>query len=127
MSSPLSYGALLLADNVDDFKTRTELRELPVCPPDRSRHIRPCQFVVPLDQEADVSPEKNSDILHHGALFAVTRLTNFYFPKDPIAGTIKNVFGEGIRDIELTDGPNSWRRSHISYWNLEPHDVSRCA
>ena len=119
LGSPLSYGALLLADSVDDFKTRTELRELPICPPDRSRHIRPCHFVVPLVEEADVSAAKSFDILHHGALFAVTRWTNFYFPKDLIAGKVKNVFGEGIRDIELIEGPNSWFRSHTSYWDLK--------
>jgi hypothetical protein len=119
LGSPLSYGALLLADSVDDFKTRTELRELPICPPDRSRHIRPGHFVVPLDQEADVSASKLFDILHHGALFAVTRWTNFFFPKDLIAGKVKNVFGEGIRDIELIGGPDSWVGSHTSYWDLK--------
>jgi hypothetical protein len=119
LGSPLSYGTLLLAETVDDFKTKTELRELPICPPDRSRHIRAGHFVVPLDQEADVSAAKSFDILHHGALFAVTRWTNFYFQKDLIAGAVKNVFGEGIDDIPLSEGPNSWFRSHTSYWDLK--------
>ena len=112
LGSPLSYGATLMADG--DFVRKTELRELPTCPPDPSRHVNPGHFTVPLSEEASV---KNFyDILHHGALFAVTRWTNLYFTKDLIAGTVNNVFGEGIREVKLTEGPNSWLRSHISYW-----------
>jgi hypothetical protein len=116
LGSPLSYGALLLADSADKFKERTELRELPICPPDRSRHVRPGHFEVPLDQEADVSTAFKYNILHHGALFAVTRWTNLYFPNDLIAGQLWNVFGKGIHDIPLTEGPKFGLRAHTSYW-----------
>ena len=121
LGSPLSYGALLLADSLTDFTLKKALRELPICPPDRSRHDRPGGYAVPLKAESDsfLSP----DILHHAALFTVTRWANCYFPNDPIAGSVRNVFGAGVRDIRLpvprlSQHPRQWLRSHTSYWDV---------
>jgi hypothetical protein len=128
LGSPLSYGTLLLADSVDDFIRKTRLRELPICPPDRSTQVNRDSFSVPLSSEVD-DPDPDYDILMHSSMFAITRWTNFYFPGDWFGGRLGNVFGEGVYDVRLSQAPSPWLhpvawckahdglKAHTSYWD----------
>jgi hypothetical protein len=68
--------------------------------------------------------------LHHAALFACTRWTNFYFPTlagffgDPVGGPMSPWFGRGVRDIPLRSG-NLWMDrtvlAHTAYWDKRLH------
>jgi hypothetical protein len=106
VGSPLSYGAFLFAESSEDFKRRVGQRELPVCPPISNGDKRPKSFAW--------KDEKHGLLyLHHAAQFTLTQWTNFYFPGDPLAGKLAEVFssrdvpgeivtrGPGICDIEL--------------------------
>jgi hypothetical protein len=127
IGSPLTYAPILMAESAADFNERAQLRELPVCPPDRSRHDNAGQFAVHLHYEAAVGEKDRRMILHHAAQFAATRWTNFFFRDDPIGGPLANVFGYGIKDIEVDPEdlcldaarwyrPLSGFHLHSSYW-----------
>lgn len=115
LGSPLTYAPLLLADGVEELQRKQELRELPTCPPDRSRHLNPGRFTVKLSAEADRIHDY--DILHHGAHLAMTRWTNFYFHNDPIAGELSATFGQGIEDVALQGPVGRPIHAHVGYWN----------
>jgi pimeloyl-ACP methyl ester carboxylesterase len=119
LGSPLAYAPVLMADGVDDLKRKKQLRELPICPPDRSRNLSPGHFIVKLSAEIDPIPGHDIDILHHGAHFALTRWTNLYFDNDLIGGPLVPVFGAGIEDIKL-DGPvRGPLHAHTGYWRKQ--------
>ena len=116
LGSPLTYAPLLLADSAADFARRQALRELPTCPPDRSKHVNKGRFTVSLAAEDDritVYP-----ILGHQAMFAVTRWTNFYFTNDPIGGRLDKAFLRGIEEHDLGSAGVQWTplHAHVSYW-----------
>jgi hypothetical protein len=117
LGCPLTYAPVLIADDLDDFNRKIQLRELLVGPPNRSQHVNKGRFSVMLSEEADVF--RPFRILNHGAPFALTRWTNFYFPNDPIGGSLQNVLLKGIEDVPLD--PVGSRicgaRAHVSYWN----------
>lgn len=81
IGSPLPYIDYLTPRNVR-LNTSVPEREFPSCPPvaDENGHI------FYRDQLSGMP------ILHHAALFAVTRWTNLYFDTDPIGGPACNVF-----------------------------------
>jgi len=116
LGSPLTYGPLFLADGLADFKSKRRLRELPICPPDRSRHLNKGHFTVKLSAELERIRDKY-DILPQGAHFAVTRWTNFYYDNDWIGGPLAKVFGTGIEDVQLAGPPLRPVTAHIGYWN----------
>jgi pimeloyl-ACP methyl ester carboxylesterase len=127
IGSPLTYARILMAESAADFNERARLRELPLCPPDRSVHDNPGEFAVHLRYEAVVAEYDRRMILHHAAPFAATRWTNFYFRDDPIGGPLANVFGDGVKDIKLRPedlglGASRWYRPfsgfklHTRYW-----------
>jgi pimeloyl-ACP methyl ester carboxylesterase len=120
MGSPLAYAPVLLANGLDDLDEKRRLRELPTCPPDRSRSVNPGHYSV--DLQGEVSGFGRYHILHHGACFASTRWTNLWYDNDPVGGPLPAAFGCGIRDICLTDGPSLALKSHISYWRRLPAD-----
>jgi len=117
LGCPITYGPLLLADSLDDFGKKIRLRELLTCPPNRSQHMNAGRFSVSLSAEADVFDP--FPILGHGAPFALTRWTNFYFTNDIVGGSLGNVLLGGIEDVPLA--PTGMRLrpdiAHISYWN----------
>ena len=113
LGCPLAHAPVLLARGTGALKSKIRLRELPTCPPDRSRHLNRGHFVVRLSAEL----ESMSDywILHHGALFALTRWTNFWYPNDPVGGPLRPAFGSGIDDVCLRNA--FWPvASHLHYW-----------
>ena len=63
LGSPLTYAPLLLADGVDGLRRKQELRELPTCPPDRSRNLNPGRFTVALSAEATGSRTTTSSTM----------------------------------------------------------------
>jgi pimeloyl-ACP methyl ester carboxylesterase len=124
LGSPLAYAPVLMANGVKDLEKKKQLRELPTCPPDRSRHMNPGSFTVKLSAEADPIVGHDIDILHHGAHFALTRWTNLFFDNDLIGGPMVPIFGTGVEDVKL-DGPALRPlQAHITYWR-EQHPPTR--
>jgi len=119
LGSPLAYAPVLVADGVDDLDGKKQLRELPTCPPDRSRNLNPGHFIVKLSAELDPIPGHDHDILHHGAHFALTRWTNMYFDNDLIGGPLAPVFGTGIDDIKLDRPVLGPLHAHTGYWKKD--------
>ena len=113
LGSPLAHAPVLLAGGLRDLDRKRRRRELPTCPPDRSRHLAPGRFTVALS--AELQGPYDYPILHHGAHFAMTRWTNFWFPGDPVGGPLRRPFGYGIHDERLPDG-GRWPWSHTRYW-----------
>lgn len=107
LGSPIAISDLLLADSRVDLFEKQKDREFPTCPP---------------------TPEKsdefhfNENILHHAALFALTKWTNICFKKDFVGGKIE-VFGKGIINyFESSD--KSLRNvipfvAHTKYWDFK--------
>lgn len=125
VGSPLTYAALLLADGSVDLSEKMTLRELPTCPPDRSKDVNKGRFTVLLGEEAPRFI--NYPILGHQAPFAITRWTNMYFSNDRIGGSLKSVFLRGIKEQELK--PVRWppMTAHVSYWKTRNHRAVRAA
>lgn len=116
LGCPFTYAPVLVADDLSDFSLKIRLRELVVCPPNRSQHVNPGRFTVPLSEEADVFT--SFPILNHGAPFALTRWTNVYYTNDLIGGPLHNVLQNGIEDVPLV--PIRLRnpmKAHVNYWN----------
>jgi hypothetical protein len=103
-----------LAKDIGDLESKINLRELPICPPDRSRHLNRGRFTVKLSAEADKF--RDYDILPQTAQFAVTRWTNFFFDNDPIGGRLGRIFGPGVEDHELKGPPLRPLTAHTGYW-----------
>ena len=118
LGCPLTYAPVLMADDLNDFNLKIGLRELVVCPPNRSQHVNPGRFTVPLSEEAEVF--KPFPILNHGAPFAVTRWTNFYYTNDLVGGPLQNVLQNGIQDVPL-EPVHIWNpmEAHVNYWNCD--------
>jgi hypothetical protein len=114
LGSPLAHAPVLLACGTGELKSKVGLRELPICPPDRSRNLRPGHFVVDLSAESERLDAYK--ILHHGACFALTRWTNFWYPNDPVGGPLRAPFGFGIEDVQLPNASRWPVASHVRYW-----------
>jgi hypothetical protein len=119
LGSPLAHANVLFAKNDKAFCDAKRQRELPTCPPQRED----CRDDGLLWRKIDgVNPAVR--ILHHGAPFAITRWTNLYFPGDIIGGPVADLFGSGIKDVELCPALREWpdslfpARSHTRYWEL---------
>lgn len=138
IGSPLTYAPILMAECAKDFNERAALRELPLCPPNRSLRDRPNGFAVHLLFEAVVKNDKDDTtlILHHAAPFAATRWMNFFFRKDPIGGPLANVFGYGVKDIPVDPSslhlaaapwyrPFSGLHLHTRYWPPYPDHIPK--
>ena len=121
VGSPLAHAALLMARNGDELTMKQTQRELITCPPQN-------------DPEQGISYPgwlKSTPVraIHHAGCFAVTRWTNLYFPSwfvlygDFLGGPISDLFGRGIRDVEVTTSVRGGWFSHTSYWDVR--DSSR--
>ena len=127
VGAPLAYAPLLLADGAADLSRKQRLRELPTCPPDRSRHVNKGGFVVNLSDEAERFT--NYPIIGHQAPFAITRWTNLFFSNDPIGGPLRPAFLDGIEEHPLKPGWRHWGSSHVSYWKTKdgkPEPAESC-
>jgi hypothetical protein len=116
LGSPLAHAELLLAANPEQLTKKIIEREYPACPPipeeGHKFHFRP--------------PGTKTDLLHHGAVFALTRWTNVSYKQDYVGGNI-NCFGEGIENHSKWS--ESWLRniipflSHVFYWDKKDTKV----
>ncbi|MFD0765465.1 hypothetical protein ACFQZI_11430 [Mucilaginibacter lutimaris] len=91
-------------------------REMPVCPPVKDR--KDYAFSYKSGQSFPVG-NKNYKVrlLHHGALFAVTRWTNIYYSSDFVGGPMQRKFGGGIKDIMIPrKAPWFFPGGHTAYW-----------
>jgi hypothetical protein len=123
LGSPLAHAAILLADDQRDLWQRFRDRELPTNPPQLDYDATLSFAVEPAVTNARgelVTPRAP----HHAASFCCTRWTNLFFPArlglfgDVVGGPLQPVFGDGIRDLPLTEG-TLWRHtllSHTRYW-----------
>ena len=115
--SPLAHAELLLASGRTDLESRKTERELPTCPPvgQREGGLERYSYVAS-------SGDPEARLLNHAALFGPTRWTNLYFPGDLVAGPLRPVLGDGIRDICVTRPGfvSSMPWSHVRYWTREP-------
>ncbi|MGZ6876708.1 MAG: hypothetical protein ACXVFR_10110 [Nocardioidaceae bacterium] len=122
LGSPLTYGGFLLSESDDAFEAAKDDRVFPTCPPRtqterRSRHER-CSFETPY---ADANGRQRTfTVFDHGALFAVTRWTNLYFPArwggltgDLVGGPVQDAFGRWVLDVPLAPVRGF---AHTSYW-----------
>jgi hypothetical protein len=126
LGSPLAHAELLLATGLADLRTRQEQRELPVCPPvgelrRRNSEVERYHYVLNYSVKGQ---RRSIRVLHHAALFAVTRWSNIYVPLragllgDVVGGPVRPVFGFGIRDLAVNDGLLRFTPlvSHTRYW-----------
>jgi hypothetical protein len=123
LGSPLTYADFLLAETAKELGRRQDQKELPRCPPAAEKESYCFRAEGPGGGE--------EMMLHHAALFALTRWTNFYFPGDLIGGPVAHHFGDGVLDIPCTFGPGreGWwllfkKRSnrlwsHVWYWRAD--------
>ena len=124
LGSPLAHAMLLMAESAKDFGLRKYQRELPTCPPQTDeKGYAYSGGAVEVGEGKRFTPL----LLHHGAVFAVTRWTNFYFPAvgglfgDIVGGPLRPEFGEGIRDVEVFTRSlgrlsNRSLLAHTRYW-----------
>jgi hypothetical protein len=123
LGSPLCNADYLIASNIsiDDLR---EQREFPVCPPvaddkEKTIHYNSAPFETP-------SGKRTVKILHHAALFAVTRWTNIYFSSDYIGGPIQPMFGKGVRDMYIKrKSPWFYPGGHTHYWDIKSEESLR--
>lgn len=123
LGSALSHAIFLMCQGNDrrhldaDFYRRIAEREFPTCPPKRLDNDGLLTFRNPKTAEKRI---------HHGALFALTRWTNIYFPMvqilwgDAIGGKLAPTFGSHIVDFPVstkTSGEADFF-THTAYWDL---------
>lgn len=119
IGSPLAHGDFLLAKNNEEFEQLKAEGEYPCCPPvDGHRTYYEQCYETP---EGEITSVR---VPTHIAPFMCTRWSNIYFPHrklikgDLIGGPLKNVFGEGIKDIPvgLSGFLKEYLQSHTKYW-----------
>ncbi|AYQ30267.1 hypothetical protein DT070_20995 [Polaromonas sp. SP1] len=119
LGSPLAHAPLLLARDQKALSAKFQEREYAQCPP---------VLEVRRSKGQDVHSFRYFDkklsrkVLHHAALFAVTRWTNLYFPcrallwGDLVGGPVAGVFGAGVRDVPVRTRRRFGLCSHTFYW-----------
>lgn len=124
LGSPLAQAAFLMAEGTGDATLKQSLarkfeeREFPRCPSD------PNQSSGILSSKSPGGDNK----FDRGALFALTRWTNLYFPckyvlwGDMVGGPVgfseagENLFGPGVKDVPVSGAPRQNLMSHTHYW-----------
>jgi hypothetical protein len=128
LGSPLTHAPYLMCKGnshdelADDFARRVDEREFPTCPPHGESRL----LFSRNDKEVE---------FHHGAVFALTRWTNLYFPinqlfwGDAIGGPLARLFGPFIEDLPVVSKKNrEGFFSHTRYWDVSQADgwKARC-
>ncbi len=145
--TPLTHARDLLASKRVSFQRRQEENEFPACPPlGEQQHREEDWAKVGQPVPPAAGPNGKGRIAfyreleqgplraHEGSPFATTRWTNLYIPMqwwlggDPVGGPLKDVFGEGVRDIavEVSAPPQVRRKvmavpvkAHTWYWHRD--------
>lgn len=101
LGSPLAYGQLLLAESKIEFEERVKQRELPSNPPAREDNGGISYFQAFETSRKSKQRKTSLEIIHHAGHFAFTHWHNLYYRSDFAGGDLAEVYGRGIRDIEL--------------------------
>ncbi|MCL2716398.1 MAG: hypothetical protein FWD68_17985 [Alphaproteobacteria bacterium] len=118
MGSPLTYAALLLANDKDDFDRRAREQELPLCPP----YMEHRHFSFQYRWKKSDGTAHPVRLLTAEAPFATTVWTNLYFPSrcliwgDLIGGPLHPLFGPGVTDVAVKTGILGFL-AHTRYWS----------
>lgn len=132
LGSPLAHASFLLDRKNLTFGIRKQEGEYPVNPPTGEESLF---YSRPIRPEA--GKRFNIWTPHSGALFAVTRWSNAYFPVawcfgDPIGGDLGEEFGWGIRNIRIrARAHRRWTPGdlllacHSGYWKREPDRIAQ--
>lgn len=114
LGSPLVNAQFLVTEGPEDLERMKSERVLPVSPPEPRD-----------DEEGFIYEENGRTVTHHAAVFSTVRWTNIYDEFNPlwflhgdvISGALADVFGPGIKDIDVTILANGKRTfSHNLYW-----------
>lgn len=116
LGSPLANAQFLITEGAEDFNRMKRERVLPISPPEPRD-----------DAQGFIYTEDGVTATHHAAVFSTVRWTNIYDEFDPwlfkngdvIGGALSSpdLFGPGIRDIDVTIRKNGRRTfSHNLYW-----------
>jgi hypothetical protein len=131
MGSPLTHAHLLMAGSNEAFSSMKKNRILPSCPPQAEFTAigQPRISYALSDRSMDGSFRGGFLVPNHGALFALTRWTNLYFPfhgiigGDPVGGPLKGNFGDWISDRPVrTRKAGFMGFAHTRYWALDGGD-----
>ena len=101
------------------FSELAKEKEYPVCPPVTDIN-RPDIASESRTYDIPGGQKRTVKILHHAALFAITRWTNIFFKSDFVGSEACRLFGKGVMDVTIP------RRSlwflpggHTNYWDKE--------
>jgi hypothetical protein len=126
LGSPLAHAAILLARDRADLETKQDARELPKSPPVLEHATEDHAPVARFSFAAGRRGPAAFRVPHHAAVFGPTRWTNLYFPNrlivvgDLIGGPLADIFGRGVRDVDVTTTLRRGRFSHTLYWKQTP-------
>lgn len=113
---PLCYADYLILNSLsfDELKIQ---REFPTSPPLPDPVRKEIQY--PSNVYQTEKGKRTIRLLHHAALFAVTRWTNIYFSSDFIGGPMQRLFGKGVKDVELPrNSLRTYPGGHTNYWDI---------
>lgn len=137
LGSPLAHAPMLLARDRHELMRLQDLRELPRCPPSLDHKLHPEEPArsdnassEPWRGRYSYPPHDTAEgpgmirRLHNGALFAVTRWTNVWFPSrygifgDWFGGPLAPVLGPGVFDRPIERGwrPRIPAYAHVCYF-----------
>lgn len=121
VGAPLCHADYLILNSmtIDELKIQ---KEFPACPPIPD----PVKNTIQDDPKKYVSENGIRDmrILHHAALFAVTRWTNIYFSSDFIGGPMKRLFGKGVKDeVVPRKSVKFYPGGHTHYWDRDSKEA----
>lgn len=114
LGSPLANAQFLITEGPEDLKRMKHERVLPISPPEPRG-----------DAEGFIYEENGRMVTHHAAVFSTVRWTNIYDEFNPrwflsgdvISGAVAELFGPGIKDINVPILDNGKRGfSHNLYW-----------
>lgn len=131
--SPLAHAHWLLnPDQGTPFDQLIADRSMPTCPPQTStiksplpgHRRRSFTFTHLYRSDGDTRP-RSVLVPDHGAMFALVRWTNLYFPHtgvvrgDPVGGPVEPTFGTWVRDVPLPQpGGGVAGFAHTKYVNV---------
>lgn len=134
LGSPMYFADRLYTKNYRQFRQRVKATEFPTCPPESD----PAEYnnIHHTKRYYSYRDRTGRRVLYHGALFAVVRWTNMWFPAhlwffgDWFGGPLAPLYGPGIMDIRLKNKrfwPRFWTRfpavAHARYFRY-PKDQS---
>lgn len=109
LGSPMYMADQIYTRNEKEFMTRVSRHEFPVCPPVEDYPSWRSQNEPPRALRYTYC-HNDRRVLYDGAVFAVVRWTNLWFPTaalllgDYFGGPLAPLFGRGVLDVPVTSG-----------------------